>query len=232
MNLKNLCLCILPLIFFSCSSGITENEGNGVTLKKTASTLNKSTKWLTPLEGNIYDESFSRVPGISASLSLSTDLFAVSEKLGTGNKIYPHIDGAFSLDSSRASDVLFDCIDGFSTALENGENGETYFHSSNVYSLVMFLYDYKRLYGDAEFLWHATGEVFVDDKFCQCPVRLFISPGPEKEKRSYTDNHVDVMVYAALKNSSWKLVSVELVSEIQNEEPDDSVSAETATLEE
>lgn len=207
-------LCLVGAFFVSCASQMDQGNSDGVTLRVTATTLDENTDWSQSMEEKILEEDYSKESSVKQELTPM--LYSVAEN--EEEDIYPRIDGAFSLDVSRFEKECYEAVDGFFRAFKMDEKPENFFKTANLYSLVMFLYDYKVKFGSKKISWHAIGEPFINDDYCQCPVRLFFAgkgngKGKEKfEKRSYNGSHVDVIVFAAKDGKKWKLVSVEFAS--------------------
>ncbi|WP_407397308.1 hypothetical protein [Treponema sp.] len=203
---------ICSILLASCVSHENGGNSDASTLKSTASMIDSSTKWTDSIEARILSEDLSNVKGISNRLSPSPELFPVSEAFQKDERVYPGISGAFSLDTSRFPESGFSFVDGFLSAFEKGEGVENFFEPSTIYTLVMFKYDFQRLFGDMKLSWHAIGEPFSGDGYYQCPVRLFFAE-ESNEKKNYDRAHADAIIFIRNSDSGYKIISIDLVSQ-------------------
>ena len=203
--LRVLLLLLLSVFFMSCASQMNQENSDSATLRVIATTLDENTDWSNSMEGSILEEDYSKDGMVK--FELTPMAFAVTED--GGNEIYPHIDGAFSLDVTGYEKECYEAVENFFRAFRDGEKLEEHFKSSNLYSLVMFLYDYGEKFGEKKISWYAIGEPFINENYCQCPVRLFFAGKKSDEKKSYRDSHADVIVFVSREDSGWKLISME-----------------------
>ncbi|MCQ2241866.1 hypothetical protein [Treponema sp.] len=209
MNLKVLSLMYISLFLFaSCVSHANGDNSAGSTLKATATSLDSTTAWTETLDGEILSEKYSEAKGISTRLNASVEMFPLSEVFLSSENVYPRISEAYSLDTSRLPEHGYKVLDDFMSAFEKGENLETYFETSSIYSLVMFKYDFERLYGDMKVSWHAIGEPFCGEGYFQCPVRFFFG-----EEKNYNGSHADAMIFLRNSESGCRIISVDLISQ-------------------
>lgn len=198
-------LLLLSVFFMSCASQVNQENSDSATLRVIATTLDENTDWSKSMEGSVLEEDYSKDGKVKVELIPMVIALAEDE----GNDIYPHIDGAFSLDVSGYEKECYAALENFFRAFRDGEKLEEHFKSSNLYSLVMFLYDYGEKFGEKKISWYAIGEPFINENYCQCPVRLFFAGKKSDEKKSYRDSHADVIVFALKEGSGWKLLSLE-----------------------
>lgn len=208
MSLKVLAACSMSFfLFFSCASHTSEDNSSGVTLKSTASKLDSSTEWTASIESDLLSQSYRETKGVSSKIDASIDFLPASKAFDEGKRIFPEITGAYSLDTGDMPEKCHALLNDFLKAFEKGEGLESFVEGGCVYSIVMFKYDFDRLYGDAKVLWHAIGEPFCGEGYYQCPVRLFF----ESEK-NYDGEHADAMIFVRDCDSGFKIVSVDLMN--------------------
>lgn len=208
MNLKvPATIFVSFLLFFSCASHTGGDSSSGITLKSTAAKLDASTNWTATIEEDLLSRTYREINGISGKIDVSIDFLPAAKPFYEGKKIFPRIIEAYSLDTDSMPEKCYSLLDNFLKAFEKGEGLETYVEGGSVYSLVMFKYDFDRLYGNSKVLWHAIGEPFCGEGFFQCPVRLFF----ESEK-NYDGEHADAMIFVRDGESEFKIVSVDLIN--------------------
>lgn len=200
------------ILLVSCSSNTGDGDLTDSTLKSTALSLDSRTQWTQAIEENDLSEDYSEVKGISSKVELSSEVLPLSQDFISKEKVYPEIKDSWHLENSKMEEKCFTLIDGFLTALENGESAESYFDAGGIYSLVIFKYDFSRLLGNTKVYWHAIGEGFFDDGYVQCPVRFFFD-----EKKDYNGSHADAMIIAKRTDYDWKIISVDLISQAGEE---------------
>lgn len=209
MSFKVILWFSIFFLFVSCAHQTSEENVISSTLKSTSNSFDSSTVWTKNLDSNVLSEDCSSVNGISNKLPLSTELFCFSNDYLSKDIIYPRIRNSYSLNTSNLSDSCFSIIDNFLLSLEKGESLEQYFKSSEIYSLVIFDYEYKKIFGEQKIHWHAIGELFYSEGYYQCPVRLFF-----EEEKNYLGLHTDVMIIVEKNDLSYKIISLDLFNQL------------------
>lgn len=205
----------LMLVLGSCTSRTYGEKSENTTLKYMAANLDSITEWTESVDAGILEEKLSVVKGISDSMEISVGLLPLSKGLCEGRRIFPAIKDGFSLDVSSLPSQFYDCIDGFCKTFIDGSQPDGFFERTSIYSLIMFKYDFQRLYGDRGIAWYAIGEPFVSEDFYVFPVRFFLGDGEMKtsdsEKKNFNDAHADVQVCCKKSGAALKIVSVDLL---------------------
>ncbi len=208
----NLILLLAFMLVCSCSNHVSSSSGEGDSLKSMAVRMDEECDWSINEKENVLDEDFSGIEGISSGVDPSLVAVILSGKERGDFINYPVTADGFSLDVSELPAAVAKCADEFASDLEKGGNGEGVFSRGNIYSLVIFLYEYHERYGSRKIARHVVGKPFVDRDYWQVPVRLFFPRGKsrnDESRDSFTDIHEDVLLYIRQFDTEMKIFEIE-----------------------
>lgn len=195
-------LAFSVFLFFSCSPDVsTSVSGEDDTLRGRSQSLEQSVPWTAELEGSVLAENAeSGLPaGDEMPLALAFSSGAESER-----PVYPRLAGGFSLDVSSMDSGALEAVEGFLSAMQDGNSLEPFIENGMMYTLALFLHDFAQAYGNAAVYDYAAGEPFFSEGTYQCPARLFLRSG------SGGKSAADVYLFLRNAGSGWKIVQLEL----------------------
>lgn len=211
-DLFNLILLLAIMAVCSCSNHVSSSSDESDSLKSIAVRMDEECDWSSNEKEQVLEEDFSDIAGLSSGVDSSLVAVVLSRKESDGSRNYPVTADGFSLDVSDLPEVVAKCAGDFAADLEKGGNGEEFFSKENIYSLVIFLYDYHERFGNRKITRHVVGKPFVDKDYWQVPVRMYFSRGKARKDESgdsFTDIHEDVLLYIRQFDTEMKIFEIE-----------------------
>ncbi len=188
-------------------------ESEFVNLKSTARSLDESTCWTKGIEDDVYGADYKKNAFVSDGIQKTPDAMAVSSLAGSEAGVYPCLRHFTSLDVSSMDADAYKLLNEFCVSFESLDSFEKYVFNGFMFCFALFKYDYDIMYPNTVLYDHVVGEPFVADSFYQCPVRFFYKKEkePERDEFSFDVRFVDVYIYVAKKENSWKVFDIEFM---------------------
>ncbi|MFA6936635.1 MAG: hypothetical protein WCQ67_00220 [Treponema sp.] len=206
----------------SCKNPNTaDTESTELNLRSTAESYSKKTEWTTEIEGEKLTAKIPAADGIESSLSASPQNIFMSGNESSYSPVYPEITDFAILDTSALDSGALSTLDGFCNSITNNKDADSFIAKDQLYTLVLFLYDFKSEEKPL-FSSYVLGKPFIsDDETIECPARFYynkeiLKTAPaadneqktepvEKIKGSAYDNSLDVNLYLIKEESTWKI---------------------------
>lgn len=208
--------------FISCTNpNTTDTELTELNLRSTAKSYSSKTTWTNEIEGEKLTAKVPAADGIETSLSASPQNIFASGNESSYSPVYPEITDFATLDTSSLDSGALSTLDGFCNSITNNKDAVPFIAKDQLYTLVIFLYDFKSEEKPL-FSSYVLGKPFIgDDETIECPARFYYNkellptpPAADKEKKAETvekskgsayDNSLDVNLYLIKEESTWKI---------------------------
>ncbi|MBR1911722.1 MAG: hypothetical protein IJ828_05135 [Treponema sp.] len=193
--------CMLLFIAFASCSKRNVDVHRASTLHEEAVILESRTSWanepsVQPIE---YESPNADVDEDPVLILLSQECEDTHGNRSASLQ-YPSLPNFPELDTTAFSAAQKDAITDFCRALVQNAPIDRYVMNDSLYTIVLFKYNLgKENLSVKDITDYVLGKPFINEKECQCPVRLFLNDG----------THLDVNVYLARSGQNWKIQQIE-----------------------
>ena len=180
-------------------------------LKSTALSLEESTAWIEVNNKKLIERKIEGCDGITEDVSINIDNIFASAAESNYPGVYPYLEGFGSLDTSCMSDKVNNTVKNFCLNYIEGKSLEPYIKKDNLFTLALFLYDFRDSDGNLRvFNNFILGQNFDNGRVSECPVRFYLSDNPERGLYMEGDPYADVFLYLIYDDGDCKVNQIEI----------------------